>query len=100
MSEETKAAKAATKKAAAEVKEPVMYVGPTIPGIAAQNTVYTEMPAAAKTAAETLPDFNNLFIPVRDYPEANKMLREKKGYIYSAWKKAESYKSKSKGGAK
>lgn len=28
-----------------------------------------------------------LFIPVEQYPIANKMLREKKGYIYSAFRK-------------
>lgn len=100
MSEATKAVKAENKKAAEQKKEPVMYVGPTIPGIAIQNTVYDEMPEGAKAAAEELPDFNNLFILIREYPEANRMLREKKGYIYSAWKKAESYKSKRKGGTK
>ena len=53
------APKPKTKTAA---KEPVMYVGPTILG--------------------------NLFIAIKDYPEANAMLREKRGYIHSAFNKA------------
>lgn len=35
----------------------------------------------------------NLFIPVIKYPLAEKMLRERKGYIFSAFRKALEYKT-------
>lgn len=71
---------------------PVMYVGPTIAGVAIQFTVYTEMPEGAKAAAESVPVIRNLFIPIEDYPKAHQMLRDGKGYIASAYKKALEYK--------
>ncbi len=69
--------------------ERVMYVGPTVPGIGIQNRVYTETPSDAKEVIKENPQIGNLFIRIRDYPIANKMLREKKGYIYSAFLRAE-----------
>lgn len=73
-----------------EVKapEPLMYVGPTIAGIGIQNRVYTDIPVGAQEAFKELPELRNLFIQINQYPDANKMLRERKGYIYSAFKKA------------
>lgn len=44
---------AAEKESAA--KEPMMYVGPTIPGVAVQNTVYTEKPEALEEAQKECP---------------------------------------------
>ena len=79
------APKPKTKTAA---KEPVMYVGPTIPGIGIQNQVFTEIPASAQEAFKKEPELGNLFIAIKDYPEANAMLREKRGYIHSAFNKA------------
>ncbi len=79
------APKPKTKTAA---KEPVMYVGPTIPGIGIQNQVFTEIPASAQEAFKKEPELGNLFIAIKDYPEANAMLREKRGYIHSAFHKA------------
>jgi hypothetical protein len=69
--------------------ERVMYVGPTVPGIGIQNRVYTEIPSDAKEVIRENPQIGNLFIRIRDYQIANKMLREKKGYIYSAFLRAE-----------
>ena len=78
-----------TQTAAEEVKqENLMYVGPTISGIGIQNRVYTEIPEAAKEACKDV-----LFIPVIKYPIAEKMLRERKGYIFSAFRKALEYKT-------
>ena len=70
-----------------EKKQPLMYVGPTMTNIGIQNRVYTEMPDAAVKEAEKTPEIKNLFISVEKYPQANKMLREKKGYIYEAYRK-------------
>ena len=78
---------AAVGKTETEVR-PKMYVGPTITDFAIQNRVYTEMPDAAKKKVAEMPELGNLFIEVIDYPKANKMLRERTGYIYSAYIKA------------
>lgn len=84
---EAKPPKAAEVKKRTE-KEPLMYVGPTVNGLGIQNRVYTEIPKAAEAVLEKTPELRNLFIPVRDYPGACRMLRERKGYIHSAFMKA------------
>lgn len=94
MSESVKApeTKAPAKKtqAVTEAKtEAVLYVGPTISGIAITGTVYTTIPEAAKADA---PMILNLFIPIREYGEAERMIREKRGYVYSAYAEAQKFK--------
>lgn len=71
-----------------EKKEPLMYVGPTAPDIGIQNRVYTKIPDSAEKLSERIPEIRLLFIPVKHYPIANRMLREGGGYIYSAYLKA------------
>lgn len=73
------------KKKAPGMKGPWMYVGPTVPGIGIQNRVYTEIPADAAGRAKDVPEVGLLFIPIKDYPMANRMLREGTGYIYNAY---------------
>lgn len=104
MSEPNKASavsnKAATvsRKAPSEdeikAQEPLMYVGPTIPGIAIQNTVYEPIPEAAREAAKGLPVLLDLFVPIRRYPDAERQLRDKTGRFYSAFTKAFALKNK------
>ena len=84
---ETAAGAAPKPKPKATAKGPVMYVGPTIPGIGIQNQVFTEIPASAQEVFKKEPELGNLFIAIKDYPEANAMLREKRGYIHSAFNK-------------
>lgn len=74
-------------------KEPVMYVGPTVNGIGIQNRVYTEIPGNVQELFHETPELKNLFIPVREYPTACRMLREHKGYIYSAFMRALDFKN-------
>ena len=64
---------------------PVMYVGPTVTGFAIQNRVYTEIPEEAQGLITAHPELRNLFLPIREYPKANRMIREGTGYIYSAY---------------
>lgn len=71
-----------------------IYVGPTAPGIGIQNCVYTKIPESAREAIKETPEIGNLFIPVTGYPQANRMLREGRGYIYNAFLKAEEIKIK------
>lgn len=80
----------------AEIKaqEPLMYVGPTIPGIAIQNTVYEQIPEAAREAAKGFPVFLDLFVPIRRYPDVERQLRDKTGRFYSAFVKAFALKNK------
>ncbi len=68
--------------------KPKMYVGPTIAGIGIQNRVYTDIPDGAASQIKKTPEFGNLFIDIEDYPKANRMLRERTGYIFSAYSKA------------
>lgn len=79
---------AALKEPAEEKKEQAryMYVGPTVPGIGIQNRVYTDIPP---DAVDIINNGNRvigeLFIQIRDYPTAERMIREKKGYLYNAY---------------
>ena len=67
-----------------------MYVGPTVPGIGIQNRVYTDIPQeVADLMNDGYPVIGDLFIQIRDYPIANRMLREQKGYLYNAYLVAE-----------
>ena len=89
--EEAKAP-AKKKQPAAKAPETVLYVGPTINGIAITGTVYSSIPEAAKAAREKAPMILNLFIPIREYGEAERMIREKRGYVYSAYTEAQKFK--------
>lgn len=82
-SAQTPAAKAVKKSTG--LKGPWMYVGPTVPGIGVQNRVYTEIPKEAEELSEKVKEIGLLFIPVKDYPMANRMLREGGGYLYDAY---------------
>ena len=63
----TAAGAAPKPKPKATAKGPVMYVGPTIPGIGIQNQVFTEIPASAQEVFKKEPEL---------------------GYIHSAFNKA------------
>lgn len=91
MTAKTKGETAVGEKATARkatTPEPLMYVGPTVNGIGIQNRVYSEIPGRTQEVLEKVPELKNLFIPIREYPKACQMLRERKGYIYSAFTKA------------
>ena len=77
---------------------PMMYVGPTIPGMAIQNCVYSKEPDGFSEACNEIAELRNLMIPVSEYSSAEKMIAEKRGYIFSAYKKAIEYKETRKGG--
>lgn len=88
-----KPVKPAAVKAAVKA-EPLMYVGPTIRGMAIQNRVYTQIPETAKTAMADCPLLANLFVPVLRYPDVEKQLSEGKGSFYVAYNAALSYRDK------
>ena len=86
--QDTKPVAKKDQRVAQETKGPLMYVGPTVTGLAIQNRVYSEIPKEAEEAFTTNPELRNLFLPVREYPKANRMLRSGTGYIYSAFQVA------------
>ncbi len=97
---ETKAPAKKTQAVTEAKAESVLYVGPTISGIAITGTVYTTIPEAAKAAKADAPMILNLFIPIREYGEAERMIREKRGYVYSAYAEAQKFKLERGGKAK
>lgn len=91
-------APAAEPKRKTATPEPMMYVGPTIHGVAVQNTVYTAKPEALKEAQKECPEFGNLFLPIAQCAMAERMIRMKTGYVFEAYKKALEYKETRKEG--
>lgn len=66
-----------------------MYVGPTVAKLeVTNNVVYTDYPAAFLKAAESAPKLKQLFIPIKSYPAAEKMIRDQSGYIWDAYQAA------------
>lgn len=66
----------------------IVYVGPTIPGMATRNTIYSDMPESLKTAAQAAPYLNGLCVPVSGLADAMAQIRNRKGAIYTLYKKA------------
>ena len=79
--------------------EKVLYFGPTIPGVAIENTVYSEMPDIAD-AIEACPELAQLFIPeslmVKLYPIAEQSLFKRTGAAYAAYQAALRFKASRK----
>ena len=68
------------KKQPGERPAPVVYCGPTLPGIARQYTVYKDG-IPPQLAAN--PFLHRLVLPLAKMPEARRQLREKSGVYYS-----------------
>lgn len=61
----------------------VVYVGPSIPGVANQYTFYREgIPNALAEAIRAKPAMEGLVIPLEQLPAAMKMLRGRTGHIF------------------
>ena len=69
----------------------IVYVGPTIIGVATRNTVYDRIPESLQTAIRDAPYLGNLCVPVSDLADALKQIRHKSGAIYTMYKKALTY---------
>lgn len=60
----------------------VVYVGPTVPGVANQNTFYTNgIPTPLAEAIVKQPAMEGLVVPLEQLPEAMKNLRSGTGHI-------------------
>lgn len=66
----------------------VVYVGPTIPGVASRNTVYNTVPQTVNEAAREAPYLLSLCVPIEDLPDALRQIRNQSGSIYSFYRKA------------
>lgn len=71
----------------AEQPTTVVYVGPSIPGVANQFTFYREgIPTALVEAIRDTPAMEGLVIPLEQLPEAMKMLRGGSGHIFRLYR--------------
>lgn len=62
---------------------PVVYCGPSIPGVTNQFTTYTNgIPEALAAAIEKTPAMGGLVVPLEQLPDAMKKLRGGYGHIY------------------
>lgn len=61
-----------------ESKENLMYIGPTISGVARYSTVYKDgiLPDKLKKCVESFPAMKKLLVKIDDMPEAVKKLNE------------------------
>lgn len=86
-----------------EVKEPtsaiqpepgvVVYIGPTIIGVASHSTVFNNgLPETLKAATEREPAFKGLVIPVSRLAAALKEIETKSGATYALYVKVADYK--------
>ena len=69
----------------------VVYVGPTIPGVATRNTTYEEIPDSIQEAAVSAPYLASLCVPISGLADALKQIANKTGAIYAFYKKALTY---------
>lgn len=71
----------------AEQTATVVYVGPSVPGVANQFTFYREgIPTALAEAIRDTPAMEGLVIPLEQLPEAMKMLRGGSGQIFRLYR--------------
>lgn len=69
--------------------ELVVYVGPTLNGIATQNTTYNNgVPETLQKEIKERPILGNLLIPIRDLSRALGEISKKDGAVYTAFQAA------------
>lgn len=66
----------------------VIYVGPTIVGVATRNTVYEELPEALRKAIQLNPYLSGLCVPIPRLAGAMGQIDRKQGSIYTLYTKA------------
>lgn len=66
----------------------VVYVGPTITGVATRNAVYAELPENLSKAIQTRPYLNGLCVSIPQLPGALEQLDRRQGGIYTLYTKA------------
>ena len=70
-------------------KETVVYIGPSLRGVADRNTTFNNgLPEGLVKAIEERPEMKNLLVPLSKLPEALKDINHKQGAYYAFYKKA------------
>ena len=93
-STETVAEPTADKKAMQKHTEPVVYVGPTVPGVATRNTVFNNgLTQELKDAQDKEPAFKGLVVPVSSLATATNDIASKRGATYTFYERAAKYKA-------
>ena len=64
----------------------VIYIGPTILGVAARNTVFDEIPESITNAVN--PYLKELCIPLSEYSRAVAQIKNGSGAYYTIYRKA------------
>ena len=77
----------------AQKKNPSCMSVPRLTGLASRTGSTQKYQETCRNCSMKRPELKNLFIPVREYPTACRMLREHKGYIYSAFMRALDFKN-------
>lgn len=65
-----------------------IYVGPTIIGVAARNTVFEEIPEFLQERIRQEPCLGALVVPISDLAGALEQIRNQHGAIYTFYQKA------------
>ena len=69
---------------------PVVYCGPTIPGVAVQYTTYTNgTPTALAEAVKEQPALGSLVVPLDQLPEVRRQFHAGSGRYYTLYRKAQ-----------
>ena len=69
----------------------VMYVGPTILGVATRNTTYPAIPDSITAAAKPAPYLASLCVPTKEIPKAMEQIRKKEGAYWTFYNMAKGY---------
>ena len=77
-------------KKTAQAAGPVVYCGPTIPGVAVQYTVFTNgMPTALAEAIMDNHALGGLVVPLEQLPEVRRQFHAGAGRYYTLYRKAQ-----------
>lgn len=66
-----------------------VYVGPTINGVAARNTVYEDLPEGLTAAISDRPYLAGLCVPIHSLSAALRQIAGKQGSVYTLYSKAQ-----------
>lgn len=66
----------------------IVYVGPTITGVATRNAVYEDLPEALAKAIKANPYLGGLCVPISKLGGAMEQIDRKQGSIYTLYTKA------------
>lgn len=66
----------------------IVYIGPTITGVATRNTVYDKVPEALERAAKERPYLSGLCVPISKMSDAMGQINRQQGSAYTLFNKA------------